>query len=153
MRENLILKLFRKFNHLWSSRETFCQKSATDCTWSSEDSSHKNHQGRRLSLSLNTHTHARARAHTRSSWLKEKRLHPDKREVVVQRQALVADAAELVPDERRQAVLRRRPVHRLRHEAGRHVEIRHLDGKRNGEQQVKTIKKANPVHGRVLVLP
>lgn len=71
-------------------------------------------------MASNTHTH------TDTLWLKEKRLHPDKSEVIVQRQALVGDIMEVFPHEGQKAALRRRPVNRLRTKVLGHEEIGHL---------------------------
>lgn len=58
--------------------------------------------------------------------LEENRLHRDKGEVVVLRQALVADAAKLIPDERRESALCRGPVYRFCSELPSHEKVRHL---------------------------
>lgn len=101
-------------------------KSALDCTCRNQCTMRIHHtkilrDDNFLHLSTNTCTH--------NSWLKENRVHPDKSEVVGLGQALVADAAELIPDERREPVLCGRTVHRLCHKVSRHVEIRYLDKK------------------------
>lgn len=61
------------------------------------------------------------------SRLEEKRLHPDKGEVVVPWQTLVADAGEFIPKEWRESVLCCWPVQRLRTKVLSHVEICYLD--------------------------
>lgn len=53
-------------------------------------------------------------------------LHRDEGEIVVLRQTPVAKVAEVVPRERRQSTLRRRPIHRFGAELRRHLEIGHL---------------------------
>lgn len=58
--------------------------------------------------------------------LEEKRLHRDKGEVVGLRQALMADAAKFIPDERRESVLRRGPVDRFCSELPSHEKVRNL---------------------------
>lgn len=67
-------------------------------------------------------------------WLKEKRLHLDKSEIIVQWQALVGDILEVLPHEGLQAALRRRPIHCLRPEVLGHEEICDLnaDKTKNG---------------------
>lgn len=60
------------------------------------------------------------------SRLKEMRLHPDEGEVVELRQALVADAAEFLPDEWRESVLCCGPINCLRTEVPSHEEICYL---------------------------
>lgn len=63
---------------------------------------------------------------TRSLRLEENRLHRDKGEVVVLRQALVADVAKFIPDERRESALCRGPVYRFCSELPGHEKVRNL---------------------------
>lgn len=63
---------------------------------------------------------------SKGSRLEENRLHPDEGEVVVLRQALVADAAESVPGERRESVLSGGPVDRFCSELPRHEKVSDL---------------------------
>lgn len=61
------------------------------------------------------------------------RLHPDEGEVVELWEALVADAAELIPGERRESVLCRGPIDCLRTEVPSHEEICYLHGEKNNK--------------------
>lgn len=63
---------------------------------------------------------------TRISRLEEDRLHLDKGEVIVLRQALVADTAKSVPGEWRESVLCRGPVYRFCSELPSHEKVSHL---------------------------
>lgn len=72
------------------------------------------------------HTHTRT--HTHLLGLEKNGLHFDEGEVVEQRQALVADVGEFIPEEHWESALCGRTVHCFCSEFSSHLEISHLDG-------------------------